>query len=106
MDLRLIGVWRGELPLRGVVALLRPVAAFGAGLAVVTGALLFAVQATDYVGHTLFFVKIGLVLLGLGHALANGGIVGVPRRSRAVAGAVSLAIWITVLGCGRMLGYL
>jgi hypothetical protein len=106
MDLRLIGVWRGDIALRGAVALLRPVAAAGAGLAVVTGALLFIVQATDYVGHTLFFVKIGLVMLGFTHALANGGIATAPRRRQAIAGAVSLAVWLTVLVCGRMLGYL
>jgi hypothetical protein len=106
MDLRLIGVWRGATPLRAAVDLLRPAAAFGAALALVTGSLLFVVQATDYVGHPLFFVKIGLVLLGLAHALLNGGIVAAPRGRQALAGAFSLGLWLTVLVCGRMLGYL
>ena len=44
-----MGLWRRELPVATVLRLLRPVAAFGAGLAVLTGALLFTVQARDYV---------------------------------------------------------
>ena len=65
MDLRLIGIWRGEVPIRTTLALLRPVAAFGAGVAVLTGVLLFAVQATDYVKLPLFFAKMALVAAGL-----------------------------------------
>jgi hypothetical protein len=107
MDLRLIGVWRGEVPLRTVLALLRPVAALGATLAVLTGLLLFSVQATDYAAMQLFGVKLALVAVGLGHALAWGsGIDGATRARQRRAGAFSLAIWVTVLVCGRMLGYL
>ena len=106
MDLRLIGVWRGDVPLRTVVRLLRPVAAFGAALAVATGTLLFAVQATDYVALPLFFAKIGLVALGLVHALMNPGIVEASRGRQRRAGALSLAIWVVVLAFGRLLGYL
>ena len=106
MDLRLIGVWRGDVPVRTVVRLLRPVAAFGAALAVATGALLFAVQATDYVALPLFFAKIGLVALGLVHALMNPGIVEASRGRQRRAGVMSLAIWVVVLAFGRLLGYL
>jgi hypothetical protein len=106
MDLRLIGVWRGDVPVRTVVRLLRPVAAFGAALAVATGAVLFAVQATDYVALPLFFAKIGLVALGLVHALMNPGIVEASRRRQRRAGVMSLAIWVVVLAFGRLLGYL
>jgi hypothetical protein len=106
MDLRLIGVWRGDVPVRTVVRLLRPVAAFGAALAVATGAVLFAVQATDYVALPLFFAKIGLVALGLVHALMNPGIVEASRGRQRRAGVMSLAIWVVVLAFGRLLGYL
>jgi hypothetical protein len=107
MDLRLIGVWRGDVPLRTVLRIVRPVAAFGAAVAVLTGLLLFSVQAKDYVAMQLFGVKLALVAAGLGHALAWGGGLGEaarPRQRR--AGAFSLAVWVTVLVCGRMLGYL
>lgn len=106
LDLRLIGLWRRRVPLADAVALLRPVAGFGALLAVSSGGLLFIVQARDYVGHSLFFVKIGLVALGLAHALASGGLARATPARQAAAGALSLAIWSTVIVCGRMLGYL
>ena len=86
--------------------LLRPIAAFGAALAVVTGVLLFTVQARDYVALPLFFVKMALVAIGLAHALAHGAIATAPVASQRAAGLISLAIWPVVLVCGRMLGYL
>jgi hypothetical protein len=107
MDLRLIGVWRPDVRLDAVLALLRSVAAFGAALAVLTGLLLFSVQARDYVTMRLFAVKLTLVTIGLAHALAWGGALGraTPARQRA-AGALSIVLWVSVLVCGRMLGYL
>ena len=106
MDLRLTGVWRSDVRLAAAVRLLRPIAAFGAALAVVTGVLLFTVQARDYVALPLFFVKMALVAIGLAHALTHGGIATAPAARQRMAGAVSLAIWPSVLVCGRMLGYL
>ena len=107
MDLRLIGVWRPDVRLDAVLRLLRPVAAFGAALAVLTGLLLFSVQARDYVTMRLFAVKLALVAIGLAHALAWGDAIGraSPARQRG-AGALSLVLWVSVLVCGRMLGYL
>lgn len=106
MDLRLIGVWRGDVPVATVLRLLRPVAACGAGLAVLTGMLLFVVQARDYVALPAFWAKVGLVGLGLGHALANPAIARAPRGRQRLAGALSVAVWLSVLVLGRMLGYL
>jgi hypothetical protein len=107
MDLRLVGAWRPDIGLAAVLRLLRPVAAAGAGLALATGALLFAVQATDYVGQPLFAVKMALVAAGLGHALAWGGALdGAPLRRQRAAGIFSITVWVGALGCGRMLGYL
>jgi hypothetical protein len=106
MDLRLVGLWRRELPVATVLRLLRPVAAAGAGLAVTTGALLFAVQARDYVALPAFWLKMALVALGLAHALANPRLAAATRGRQRLAGALSLAVWIVVLGLGRLLGYL
>jgi hypothetical protein len=106
MDLRLVGLWRRELPAAAVLALLRPVAAAGAGLAVATGALLFAVQARDYVALPAFWVKMALVAFGLGHALANPRIAAATPGRQRLAGALSLAVWLVALGLGRLLGYL
>ncbi len=107
MDLRLIGLWRRDIRLETVLRLLRPVAAFGAGLAIFTGAFIFTVQATDYVRLPLFALKLTLVALGLAHALAWGdALAAAPRARQRWAGAISLAIWVSVLLAGRMLGYL
>ena len=73
MDLRLIGLWRADVRADTAVRLLRPVAAFGAGLAVLTGAPALHRAGTDYVVLPLFYLKITLVAAGLAHALAQGG---------------------------------
>lgn len=105
MALRLMGLWR-DVPLRDVLRLLRPVAATGAALAVLSGALLFSVQATDYAGLQLFWVKLALVATGLAHALLAGRRIAAASPSRRrVAGMTSLSVWVAVLICGRMLGY-
>lgn len=107
LDLRLIGFWRAE-PVARLAAILRPVATFGAALAIVTGALLFAVQAADYAALALFRAKLALVALGLLNAAFHGGdrlAALSPARQRAV-GALSLAFWIAALVAGRMLGYI
>ena len=81
-------------------------AASGAALAIVTGALLFSVQARDYTATRLFAVKLALVTVGLAHALSWGGGLGAaPRLRQRVAGALSLVVWLAVLTCGRFLGY-
>jgi hypothetical protein len=106
LDLRLIGFWRTE-PVARLAAILRPVAAFGAGLAIVTGGLLFSVQAADYAALGLFRAKLALVALGLLNAALHAGdrlAALSPARQRAV-GALSLAFWIAALVAGRMLGY-
>jgi hypothetical protein len=107
MDLRLAGLWRTDVALDATLRLLRPVAASGAGVALITGGLLFSVQATEYVAQPLFWVKMGAVAIGLGHALAWGGRLGGATAARQRhAGAFSLGVWLVVLACGRMLGYL
>jgi hypothetical protein len=107
MDLRLLGLWRADVRLETALRLLRPVAACGAGIALLTGALLFSVQARDYVQQPLFAAKLALVAIGLAHALAWGDrLAAAPRGRQRRAGALSLLLWIAVLVAGRMLGYL
>jgi hypothetical protein len=106
MDLRLMRAWRADIPLRSVLRLLRPVAAAGAGLAIVAGVLLFAVQAREYAAQPLFAVKMALVAVGLAHALVWAGpLATAPHGRQRLAGALSLTVWVGALGCGRMLGY-
>jgi hypothetical protein len=105
MDLRLIGLWRRGIALPLVLRLLRPVAACGAVLAIVTGLCLFSVQASDYAAMPLFWLPRALVGLGLGHALAQRGLAAAPPSRQRRAGALSLVLWPSVLLCGRLLGY-
>ena len=106
MDLRLIGVWRGEVPIRTTLALLRPVAAFGAGLAVLTGFLLFTVQASDYVKLPLFFAKMALVAVGLAHALLTPRLASLSRGRQRLAGLISVGVWPSVLRVSGVRGTL
>jgi hypothetical protein len=115
LDLRLLGFWR-NYPVMVFVDVLRITSAIGLGLAVACGALLFATAAVDYAGSLLFQTKIMLVLLGVSNALILGRVLkrqdigGLPMKARMPlslkAGAVlSLAVWISVLILGRLLGY-
>jgi hypothetical protein len=107
LDLRLMGAWR-DTPLKPLAAILRPVAAAGAALAIVTGALLFSVSARDYAALPLFLAKMALVALGLANAALHAGprLDALPPARQRLAGALSLTVWIAVLVCGRLVGYL
>ena len=77
--------------------------------------LLFSVRAVQYAGTTLFQVKLALIVCGVANALllrwaiAVGGAqdalrVAPPLRLR-VAGALSIALWLAVIVCGRMIAF-
>lgn len=106
LDLRLIGLWP-DVSVPVLARVLVPVAATGLALAIMTGMLLFLAGPGDYLRTRLFLVKLALIASGAGHALwfhARHGFArpGVPLRR---VGLTSLAIWIAVLTCGRMLAF-
>jgi hypothetical protein len=114
LDLRLTG-WRRDIPFRALVRVLLPVAIGGFGLAVTAGFFLFSVRAVEYAGLGLFWVKMALIACALTNAWllhraaqweAGQGAVGVapPPRLR-LAGALSIALWLSVIVCGRMLAF-
>lgn len=102
MDLRVIGVIR-SLPEGPLLQLLRRVALGAFGLAVVTGALMFAVRATEYAGMPLFWIKMGLIGVA-GVNFAAFSLLRAQGPRRALAG-VSIVLWPTVLLAGRFLGF-
>ncbi len=121
LDLRLMGVFRETTAIRPLARVLVPVSVFGLGLAAITGTALFTVSPLDYVRTDVFLIKIGAI----GAGLINIAVVRLnPRWHEIVqadpsimnktepdvrlrlAGAVSLMIWLTVLVCGRLVGYL
>jgi len=115
LDLRLMG-WRRAVPISTMARVLLPVAITGLVLAIAAGLLLFSIRAVEYAATTLFQLKMALVAGGIGNALllhraahwagqqsASGALP--PPRQRA-AGALSIALWLSVIVCGRMIGFL
>lgn len=102
MDLRVIGVIR-SVDEKPFVRLLRRVALWAFGLAVLTGALMFAVRATEYAAMPLFWIKMGLI----GVAGVNFVAFSLLREqgARRVLAGVSIVLWPTVLLAGRFLGF-
>ncbi|WP_119168763.1 hypothetical protein [Algihabitans albus] len=103
LDLRRLGFWRAA-PVEALERVLSQTAVAGLCLAILTGALLFAVSATDYASLDLFLIKMALVSLAVANAvLARQRVLA--RRRTAPFAAVSLCLWLTVLGLGRLIGY-
>lgn len=107
LDLRLLG-WRRQLALGALARLLQPVAIAGLVLALGAGALLFLADPADYAAMPLFRLKLVLIALAIGNALAlnlGPGLAGASPRRRRLAGALSLALWLAVLAAGRFLAF-
>jgi hypothetical protein len=84
------------------------VARAGFLLALPMGLLLFATEAGAYVRNPMFQLKLALILaalvnVGLFHAAARGAerVTGGLR----VLAAASLAAWLLVVACGRLIAY-
>jgi len=115
MDLQLLGAFAATPP-AAIVRPARIMAMLGLGLMALTGFMLFAAEASHVAMNRVFQVKAGLITLGILNALliagpalsalgATGANMVVPARARAAA-ALSLAIWISVTACGRLIAYL
>lgn len=113
-DLRLLGV-AGQLPVDGVARFLLPLARIGFGIAVLSGLVLFMMQARTFAVMPLFFIKMGSIAVAVANTMIfHGGIfksVGgwrltspTPRAARVAAG-LSLVCWAFALLCGRFLAY-
>ena len=114
MDLRLLGAFPGTPPMT-VERPARIVAVLALLLMALTGFVLFAAEASHVAMNAVFQIKAGLIALGLlnalllaGPALARmkgaGGHAAIPARARWAA-VLSLAIWLAVAACGRLIAY-
>jgi hypothetical protein len=112
LDLRLLGL-RRSIPVRRLAGHILPWTAASFFLIVPSGLAMFVANAGELIANPVFALKICLILL----AGANAGIfhAGVfrgagqwdvdvmpPTAARAAA-AVSLALWVSVIACGRSL---
>ncbi|HEV7816771.1 MAG TPA: hypothetical protein VGP06_16935, partial [Janthinobacterium sp.] len=111
-DLRVLGFAR-SLPLRALGRHLLPWSVASLALIVPAGLMMFSAHPHDYVGNKVFQLKLSLIgVAGLNALLFHKGVYrsveswngGAPPLARAHALA-SLAIWIGVISCGRLLAY-
>jgi len=115
VDLRLLGVTSRDRPVGRIADEVLPYTWGAFAVAATTGALLFSSNAMTY-GHNFFFLgKMMLIALaGINMAVFHlfvgrdverwGGAGHVPSAAKA-AGAVSLSIWIVLVGFGRWIGF-
>jgi hypothetical protein len=112
LDLRLAGLWR-RVPLGPLAAALQPLAAAGLAVMIASGAMLFAADGRALAASPLFQAKLGLILLAIGNALAfrwryrrrlAANVVRMPPGGRLLA-FTSLALWLAILVCGRLIAY-
>jgi hypothetical protein len=114
-DLRLLG-FAGSTSVRALVRSLLPWAWFALLLIVPSGVAMFSAHATEFADNPAFRVK--LVLLasaGVNAFVFHNGVlrsvsswdqhVRAPRAAKASA-LLSLAIWLGVISCGRLIAYL
>ncbi len=116
LDLRLLGAW-SSIALQTIMQPTVPLAAIGFTLAVISGVFMISFNATEYYGNPFLYIKMPMIVLGLVNvavvqrlpawrrAAAGDSLTPSERRTLALAGGVSLAIWLIVLTCGRMIGY-
>ena len=115
LDLRLLGAWR-RIPISALATPALPIAGTGLVLALMSGVLLLSAQATEYVSNPFLYIKFAAIALGILNiaALHIGGVwraienASTSPRGRArlaIAGAASLACWITTISAGRMIAY-
>ena len=115
LDLRLLGLWR-KVALPAISEPAVPVAATGFVIAAISGVLLLATKATEYVGNPFFYIKFPAIVLGLVNVAAliassawkhhrTRELSARERSKLPVIGGISLVSWLTAIAAGRMIGY-
>lgn len=109
LDLKLMGLWP-SIERRVLARVLVPVAATGALLAVITGAMLFSIRAQDYASLGVLRLKLAIITFGLTAAVIAHIRFGLwldraPQASLAHVGIISLICWISALTSGRLIAF-
>jgi hypothetical protein len=114
VDLRLVGLINRERPVSQV---LREVLPFTIGAfisSVITGTLLFASHAVQYMSNGPFVAKMALMLVAGVNILIFHGVtqrtmqqweLGKPPLRAVIAGSTSLILWVAIVACGRWIGF-
>jgi hypothetical protein len=113
-DLRLMGLINRDRPVSVVLKETLPFTIVAFVVSAITGTLMFIVHAAQYMQDGPFVAKLGLmVAAAVNIAVFHGATqrtmkqwdVGQVPVGAVIAGAVSLALWIAVLACGRWIGF-
>jgi hypothetical protein len=114
VDLRLAGLARA-IPITRLAAFVLPWTVLGFLVALPSGLLMFTAHPGDYLGNPVFMLKMGLILAAGANAawlhtgpLAAAASFDVDAPSPPLvrtAALVSIACWIGVIACGRLLAY-
>ena len=115
VDLRLLGFASVDRPVGRLMRSILPITVGAFGLAVAAGSLLFISHASKYLENRFFIAKITLIALA-GVSMAVFHLIGarnldqwendaMPPPSARVAGGLSLFLWISVVACGRWIGF-
>ncbi len=114
-DLRVLGISR-RISVRALARHVLPWSLAALVLIVPTGLMMFSAHADDFISNRAFLVKMGLLLAaGINAAIFHTGPyqsvakwdtdAGAPIWAR-VSVALSIAIWVGIIACGRLLAYL
>jgi hypothetical protein len=113
VDLRLLGLGR-RMPIALLAHYAVPWTLLGFLIAALSGLAMFTAHAAEFIVQPVFMLKMGLILAGgINAAALHMG----PLRDLAsddlyatvkmkLAGGLSLALWLGVIACGRLLAYL
>ena len=115
VDLRLIGVASLDRRVERLMREVLPLTWGAFALAAVTGSLLFSSNAVNY-GHNFYFrgkvillalagINMAVFHLLIGRDVARWSAQGRPPLAARAAGAVSLCLWVSVVACGRWIGF-
>ncbi len=114
LDLRLLGFSR-SLPVRRLSAHVLPWTLGSFVLIIPSGLAMFVAHANDLMANPVFALKVCLIMAAgtnaaLFHAAVFRGAAGwdvdaMPPLAARASAALSLALWISVIACGRLLAY-
>jgi hypothetical protein len=115
VDLRLLGVTSKNRTISTLTSEVLPVTWTAFVVAAIAGSLLFSSNAVKYAHNIYFLIKMSLLIVALVNMLAFHFIISrdiehwdhkpvTPIGAR-MTGAISLAVWIGVIICGRLIGF-
>ena len=115
VDLRLLGLASTKRPFAELSRQVLPFTWAAFVIAVIAGVLLFISRATEYFVNTAFWIKMLLIVLaGINmiifefitvRGVQKWNTDPIPPAPARLAGGISIASWVLVLVCGRLIGF-